>query len=87
MNCNQVAALILQFVEGARVGGQSEADNRIAAIIVAGKNRDPARCFRSAGDERDGEQEDCGGRSGFAHGCCLRFVGRFVKRTRRRAAS
>ena len=35
------------------------------------------------GDERDGEQKDCGGRSGFAHGCCLRFVGRFVKRRRR----
>ena len=43
LNWNQVAALVLQLVEGARVGGQSEADNRIAAIIVAGKNRDPAR--------------------------------------------
>ena len=56
LKCNYVPPFVGQLSEVTRAGGQREPGDGIAAVVVAGKNRDPARAFR--GVEAEGQAEE-----------------------------
>ena len=61
------APFISHLLEVTRAGGQGEPDDGIAAVVVAGKNRDPARAFRGAEAEGKAEEQHCASGRIFLH--------------------
>src|SRR5438034_8869229 len=64
---NHVPPFISHLLEVTRAGGQVEPDDGIAAVVAAGKNRDPARAFRGAEAEGKAEEQHCAGGRNFLH--------------------
>ena len=56
LKSDHVPAFVGQLLEDTRASGQREPDDGIAAVVVASKNRNPARAFR--GVEAEGKAEE-----------------------------
>ncbi len=76
---NHVPAFVRQLLEVTRAGGPREPDGGITAVVVASKNRDPARAFRGAEAEGKAEEQDRAGGEKFFAQAFLLLEGPFVK--------
>ena len=64
---NPVPPFVGQLLEVTCAGGQREPDDGIAAVVVAGKNRDPSRAFRGVEAEGKAEEQYYAGGRNFLH--------------------